>query len=282
MQSSPPRPPSAPPPPSGPTPPSGRGPNPLATRGGTLAVSANTALVAAAALLVFLHQYKKNLTKSDEVRALVVRNLLPKGTPGRVVANDHLYREVKVRRSDLEDGAVTDPNTLVQKVVTKDVYPGHQLTSTDFAPTRNRLPSRLSGYQRAMTVPVDPAHGMIGKIQAGDRVDVVSTHDEGAGPPVPATVVRNVLVLAIPSEAKKTAGVGDKSTQSVTLRVPDQAGTIPIASGADDDGGGVWLVLRPPVGARSHSDRETIYRGVPGGPVQVRIKKPEKKAKGGQ
>jgi Flp pilus assembly protein CpaB len=232
-----------------PKPPSGRGPNPLSTRGGTLAVAAIVAVVAAGALLVFLHQYRNDLTSTAHVRALVAKNLVPKGTPGRVIADNHFYREVKVRKSQLVAGAITDPNKLGEKVVTKDIYPGHQLSSKDFGSAEARVLNSLARNQRAMTVPLDAAHGMIGKIQPGDRVDVLTTHDEGPGPPLAVTAVRNALVLAIPNNVKK-GGVGaNAAKQSATLRLPDQADTLPIASGGDDDSGDIWLVLRPPVGA---------------------------------
>ena len=86
-----------------------------------------------------------------------------------------------------------------------------------------------------MAVPVDSAHGMIGKIEAGDRVDVITTQDAGAGSLTAASVAaRNSLVLAVPTE---TARRGARDEQ-VTIRVPDDAAA---AIAAAADGGEVWL-----------------------------------------
>jgi|SRR5215211_6121862 len=232
-----------------PSPPSGRGPGPLSTRGGTLAVAAIVAVLAAAALLLFLNSYRDNLTKSDKVDVLVGRSLVPKGTPGRVVADDHLYRLEKVRKSQLADGAIRDPNSLGDKVVATDIYPGHQMAGKDFASADDRVLSRLAGFQRAISVPVDTAHGLIGKAQAGDRVDVLASNGDDGAASQAQVVVRNALLLAIPKKAKTRGSTENAANQSATLRVSEEA-AIRLAASADG-GGEIWLVLRPAVGARS-------------------------------
>ena len=94
-----------------------------------------------------------------------------------------------------------------------------------------------------MAVPVDSA-GMIGKIEAGDRADVITTQDAGAGSLTAASVAaRNSLVLAV----LDGDGTARRRARQVTIRVPDDAAA---AIAAAADGGEVWLVLRPPVGAR--------------------------------
>ena len=246
--------------------PSGRGPSRLSTRGGTLAIAGLATLLAAVALMVFLRQYRTNLTGTHEVRALVAKSLIPKGTPGRVVGERQLYKAVKIERSQLEKHAITDAKAFGDNAVQRDVYPGHQLTADDFVPTENKILERLSGYQRAINVPVDGARGLVGHFEAGDRVDVMGTQEGRDGTPAIArararTLARNVLVLAVPSKPK-SGGIGGAS-QSVTLRVPDDAASV-IAGNAD--GGKIWVVLRPPVGARSHaSSSEAAERALANG-----------------
>ena len=65
---------------------------PLSTKNGTFAIAAILALIAAAALLVFLREYRDDLTDSDPVQVLVARSLVPKGTPGELIASQQLYR----------------------------------------------------------------------------------------------------------------------------------------------------------------------------------------------
>jgi pilus assembly protein CpaB len=233
----------------------GRGP--LSSRGGTMAVAAITALLAAAALLVFLGQYRSHLTDSTPQRVLVARSLVPKGTPGAVVASSHLYKQVKMRKSQVKDGAISDPAALEQRVATQDVYPGQPLTTKAFAGQSTRVLNHLSGYQRAISVPVDGAHGLIGKVEPGDHVDVIGTFGgEGAGPNAAVVVARNALVLSVPSKAK-SSGVTGTGSQSATVRVSDEA-SAQVAAAAD--GGKVWLVLRPAVGARSHGDTLEAFK----------------------
>ncbi len=213
---------------------------PLSTKNGTFAVAAILALIAAAALLVFLNEYRDDLTDSDPAQVLVARSLVPKGTPGNLVADQQLYKLEQVENSQLEDGAITDPSQLAGQVVVADIHPGHQLRSSDFG-TGRAVQSRLSGSYRAMTVPVDSARGMIGDIEAGDHVDVVVTYGNGGiGKSDAEIAARDVLVLSIPDVSD--SAVGDSSGQAATLRVND-GDAAPIASAVDS--GEVWLVLRP-------------------------------------
>lgn len=230
------------------SPPPPRSGGPLSSRGGTLLVAALLSLVAAAALLIFLRQYRDDLTASDGVQVLVAKSLIPKGTTGEVVAEKQRYRLARVKKSQLADGAITDPEALEGKAARKDLFPGHQLTLDDFESADASVGSTLSGFDRAMSVPVDKAHGMTGRIREGDRVDVIVSSDSGAGLLTVATVAaRNVLVLSVPDSDGTSVSA---RKEQVTLRVPDAAAPT-IAAAAD--GGEVWLILRPAVGARAQA-----------------------------
>ena len=237
---------------------------PLSTRGGTVTVAALCALLAAAALLLFLRQYREDLTGSDQARVLVARSLVPKGTPGEVVASERLYKIVRIPQSDLEDTAMTDPSDLGDRTATADIYPGHQFVVGDFEDAGGHVGNRLTGFQRAMTAPVDPAHGMIGEIENGDRVDVVVTTEGFTGGVQAARIAaRDVLVLNVPSKPE-----GSDDNQPATIRVSDEeAATIAAAS----DGGQVWLVLRPAVKARSHQSTDAVGANPQGGSVKADI-----------
>jgi Flp pilus assembly protein CpaB len=92
---------------------------------------------------------------------------------------------------------------------------------------------------------------MIGKVEAGDRVDVfASLFLRGAtgaqGRPILKVVAQNALVLEAPAQA--TAGVGGANqTANVLLRVNrDEAAQMAFAV----DNGKVWVILRPRAGSR--------------------------------
>jgi Flp pilus assembly protein CpaB len=223
-----------------------RGGGPLSTRGGTIFVAALLSLVAGVALLLFLRDYRNDLTSDDGVRVVVLKNLVPHGTPGEAVAENGLYRMTRVKKSELAEGAITDPAELEGKVATKDLYPGHQLTQAEFTDAESTLGKNLADFDRAMSVPVDKAHGMSGRIEEGNRVDVWVSFDQGAGfGTVVKLAARNVLVLRVPDIPDTGATTRKEQT---TIRVPDSSVPL-IAAGAD--GGQVWLVLRPAVGARN-------------------------------
>src|SRR5829696_7356145 len=94
---------------------SGRRRNPLSTRGGTLAVAGAIALLAAIILIFFLQQYRAGLTGSDRAQVLVATTLIPRGTSGEMILEDKAYRPVTVRRSELENGTIVDPNLIAHR-----------------------------------------------------------------------------------------------------------------------------------------------------------------------
>jgi len=216
-----------------------------------LIVAGVAALLALAALLLFLNQYRTSLVQSQEVPVLVAKRLLPKGMPGRQVADERLYTVERIPQAQIPEGAMTDPNALTDKLVRADVYPGHQLQTADFERADGNVLNRLDGYKRAMTVPVDTARGMIGNAKVGDKVDVIATFKPtGSGPAVARIVARDALVLSMPPQPKeRTSNSTLNPNQPATLRVREDTTALPIASGADS--GKIWIVLRPPVGGRS-------------------------------
>jgi Flp pilus assembly protein CpaB len=142
------------------------------------------------------------------------------------------------------------------EVAKTDILPRQQLTLADFTAAQGGLSSQLSGDQRAITIPIDAAHGMIGQIGQGDRVDVyagfqVSPIDSlgrplsntGTARPVLRLIMQNISVLGV----SKSASFGGSNTSNVTLRTTAlQAEQLAFAS----DNGKLWLVLRPPTGAQ--------------------------------
>jgi Flp pilus assembly protein CpaB len=224
----------------------------LSTRGGTVALGGIAALMAAFVLLLYLNQYRSSVAADSEpVAVLVAKTLIEKGMPGDVVGVRRLFDSEEAPRSQVKDGAITDPSTLRGRVAVEDIYPGQQLTVADFAGTTDAIGAKLAAKQRAIAVPLDSARGLVGKIEPGDRVDVLAGFNVLAGGggaqgrPVVKVLMQNALVLDAPSET--VAGVAaTNQTANVVLRVNrDQA--VEIAWAVDN--GKVWMVLRPRAGA---------------------------------
>ena len=101
------------------------------------------------------------------------KDFIEKGTPGNVVGSEGLFQTASTPKDDLKEGAISDPDSLGGLVATTDIYPGQQLTVSDFGPTpADALTNEIAGEERAISMALDSAHGMIGNVRAGDRVDV--------------------------------------------------------------------------------------------------------------
>jgi Flp pilus assembly protein CpaB len=249
----------------------------LATRGGTIALSALAAVLAAVVFLVYLSRYRSSLQSSSQpAKVLVAKSFIEQGTPGTVVGTEDLFQIAETPKGELEEGAISDPNSLRGLVAANDVFPGEQLTIADFTTIApDAVVNKISGDQRAMAVALDSAHGNIGNIHVGDQVDVYgafnvrrllpdgSVDPDSAERPVVKLIVEDVTVLNAPAEAGSGFGAGASEKSNITLRVTDeQAANIAFAS----ENGKVWVVLRPAAGAEPSAPDivtlETVLFGV--------------------
>jgi pilus assembly protein CpaB len=225
----------------------------FATRSGTLAIGVIAAALAALLLLVYLNRYRNNLNAQNAaVSVLVAKSLIQKGTPGDLIGTKSLFQATSVPKAQLKTGALTDPSTLRGLVALTDIFPGQQLTIQSFGVVRaGAVASQLSAFERAVAIPVDATHGLIGEVQPGDHVDVLVGLSGGTAGSIIKTLLQNVPVLLT------TGG-------SLTLRVSDaQASRLAWAS----DNGKIWVTLRPPAGARQSTPRiVSLSTVVLGGP----------------
>jgi Flp pilus assembly protein CpaB len=250
----------------------------ISTRRGTVLLAAIAALLAGVMILVYVDRYRSTLeSQGSPVTVLVARHTINKGSAGDVIAAKGLYTATTIREGQLVDGAFSDPSSLRGRVAERDIYPGAQLTATDFAPADDALAASLTEKQRVMSVPLDGAHGLIGSIAAGDRVDVYAGFnvvplgrdgtplDGGRGRPVLRRIMADIKVLGV---GTKKGGFTSTGATNVQLKVTDeQAANLAFAS----DNGKLWLALRPSAGAKTSPPSivtvETLLLGVP--PVRV-------------
>jgi Flp pilus assembly protein CpaB len=245
----------------------------FSTRGGTLALAGLTATIAAIAVFAYVKHYRSSVKAGGApATVLVSSGPIVKGTPGALVATKHLYQAQTIRESQLREGAISDPSSLRGKVAKTDILAGQQLTVADFTATKGGVAANLAGLQRAITISIDSPHGMIGQIEDGDRVDVYAGFNVnpvdaqgrpiGAGQarPVLRLIMQNIPVLHV-TKSNRFGSAGDAN--EVTLKTTSyQSQKLAFAS----DNGKVWLVLRPPSGARPTAPRlitvETLLLGL--------------------
>jgi Flp pilus assembly protein CpaB len=233
----------------------------LSTRGGTIALGGAAAVLAAFVLLLYLNQYRNSVAgDSEHVTVLVARSLIEKGMPGDVVGLKRLFGSEQAPKDHVRDGAITDPSTLRGRVAVQDIYPGQQLTVADFAITTNAIGAKLAGKYRAVAVPVDSAHGLVGTVVAGDRVDVHASFEyppNGSNSePVVTVIMQNALVLDAPAQTAGGVATGNQTVEVVVRLTRDRAAEVAWAA----DNGKVWLVLRPRAGAARTKQRVVTAR----------------------
>jgi Flp pilus assembly protein CpaB len=248
----------------------------VSTRRGTLLVALLAALLAGVSIVAYLNRYRASLESQGAlVTVLVARETIPKGTSGSVLASKALYTATTMRESQLLEGAISDPSSLQGTVATKEILEGAQLTAAEFASAGDSLAAELTDRQRAISVPLDSAHGLIGQVEVGNRVDVYAAFNviplDRAGRPINGGQARPMLRLIMSNVPVIAVGekpaTGSGST-NVSLKVDDQqAAQLAFAS----ENGKVWLALRPSAGAVETQPGlvtvETMLLGVP--PVKV-------------
>jgi len=235
------------------------------------------AVLAAVILVAYLHRYRDSVRNSGvPVTILVAKGLIEKGTSGDIIASSDLYQVSTLPKGEVADGAITDPATLKGRVTTADIFPGEQLTAANLETGgATSMANRITGDERAVTVPIDVAHGMVGEISAGDHVDIYGgfnvkklnadgTPDTAAAErPVLKLLVADVLVLEAPDSGSNGIGASGGKSQ-LTLRMNDQQAATTAFSA---DNGILWAFLRPKVNADTTSpdivSLETVLFGVP-------------------
>ena len=80
------------------------------TRQGTILLGVIAAVIAAVALIVYLHNYRNSVnSKNAQQQVLVAKALIQKGTPGDVVGSTSLYETASLPKSQVKTGALRRP-----------------------------------------------------------------------------------------------------------------------------------------------------------------------------
>ena len=233
-----------------------------ASRGGTLILGIIAAVVAAVLLVLWQKQYRDNV-KSDVAPApvIVATALIPKGTPGTLIAQKHLFTTQAVPKDQLKVGAITDAGYLTGRIAAVDIVPSQQITAADLSSAiSDTVQTKITGAQRAIALPVSGPAGLVGTVLDGDRVDVYL--QLGA---ILTLLERNVFVLKAPLGNSGSSLSGTNNSSGMILRVDSlQAARLAFA----DSQGSLWYVLRPPVGAKQTPVQKVTLQSLLSGNVK--------------
>jgi len=146
----------------------------MSSRGWAIALGIGAVVLAAILLVVYLDRYRARVGgENAPTPVLVAKQLIPTGTPGSIVATNSMYAPTTLPRKEVEVGAVSDPSYLAGRAAAVDIFPGQQITATDFAASdTTSVDSQITGTQRAFALSVDPVHGISSQVMPGDSVDV--------------------------------------------------------------------------------------------------------------
>jgi Flp pilus assembly protein CpaB len=227
----------------------------LSTRRGIITVAAIAAVLGGAILVLFLSAYRDSLTGSDGTKkVLVARALIERGSPSDAIASDNMYEVTSVDKADIDDGALTDPDSLKGKITSATIYPGEQITNGDFRGQTDSLGDQIRGRERAISLPFTKYGGLVGDLKAGDHVDILGLFridPEGSGRdrPVARILMQDALVLKAPSGDEVSGATGSQK-QAIAVRGTDEEATELAFTG---EFGILWLALRPKAGAKEIS-----------------------------
>jgi Flp pilus assembly protein CpaB len=210
----------------------------MSSRGWAIALGIGAILLAVILLVVYLDRYRARVSgENAPTPVLVAKQLIPKGTPGTLIATQSMYQSTTVPRKQAEVGSITDPSYLAGRAASADIFPGSQFTTADFATSAtSAVTSQLIGEQRAISVGIDQIRGSLSQLQAGDSVDI---YIGSTG--VVKLFRANVKVLAVPSTA------GPSGTGNLVLRMLSKdASNFAFAASNNQ----LYFVLRPVVAAK--------------------------------
>jgi pilus assembly protein CpaB len=209
-------------------------------------------VLAAILLLAYLSHYRNSVKSANSnVSVLRAKVFIPKGTTAISLAQKGSFEVAPVPKGELKAGAVTDAAVLQGEVALTDIYPGQQLTVTDFGVTATSTAlsgssdllgsGRTTGEWRAVSVAgLDAAHGISPQAQTGDHVDVYVQLGGAL-----ELLMQNVLILQAPGQV--AAGTTAPTSATYILRVPTKLAPKFIFAVQN---GTLWFALRPQTGAK--------------------------------
>ncbi|MGM0492825.1 MAG: Flp pilus assembly protein CpaB [Armatimonadota bacterium] len=125
-------------------------------------------------------------------------------------------------------GALNEPGQAIAKVSQTAIIEGQTITGSDVGPrsAQQGLTFVIPEGLRAVTVALDPISGVGGFVFPGDRVDVLTTIQQG-DTAITRTILQNVEVLAMNEQTTRPAGAGRATAQATDQPAGEQEGEAP-------------------------------------------------------
>ena len=212
------------------------------SRGIGVALGIGAAVLAGILLLVYLNQYRNSVSGDNAPTSVIVaKALIPQGTSGTIIGTKNLYQPTTLPKKEVKIGAVADPAYINGRVAVADILPGQQLTTADFTEaTTTAVNTKITGFQRGVSVPVDAIRMSTTQVVVGDKIDLYVALSG-----VIKLFKSPVKILAVPAQG---AAGGSYILQMDTKDVPDMM----VAA----DSGTLWAAIRPQANAKPTSGKD--------------------------
>ena len=92
-------------------------------------------IVAAAGWAGYRAGHQRPTGETSGAQVLIANQLIPTGTPGLLVETNRMFAPTTLQPNEVEDGAVADPSYLSGRAAAVAIFPGEQITVSDFSRT---------------------------------------------------------------------------------------------------------------------------------------------------
>ncbi|MHB8841735.1 MAG: Flp pilus assembly protein CpaB [Candidatus Aquicultor sp.] len=214
-------------------------------------VSIVFAAVATAGAAYYIASLRSSVTEGQRlVEVAVAKKSIEAGASMSEMVASGFIAIQKIPKQYVVEGALTSMAGYSDKVLSSDLVKGEQLTRANFKKeTEAGLTYKIPEGHIAVSIAVDEITGVGGKLQPGNRVDVLATFSPSSDTDMTKIMLQNVEILATPDATTGEKGGGfmkggqqtSVGKRTVTLSVSSMnAEKLVFAA----EKGHIWLGLR--------------------------------------
>ncbi len=189
------------------------------------------ALVAGFATYMFASQIAKKSTikDADTVPVVIALQDIPKNTiiKAEMLSEDAGYFRIKndVVAADATPAAISDLNSLVDKVSKVDIYAGEQMNDYKFVGIDSEdvgISYKLKNGMKAFSFTASSTNGVDGYISPGDTVDIITYETDENGKSSAKVSYRNLRILRVSNASAQNGDERIKSYSTLTVEVTEK------------------------------------------------------------
>ncbi|NCO65677.1 Flp pilus assembly protein CpaB [Candidatus Aquicultor secundus] len=214
-------------------------------------VSIVFAAVATAGAAYYIASLRSSVTEGQRlIEVAVAKKSIETGASMSEMLASGSVAMQKIPKQYVAEGALTSTDGYSDKVLSSDLVKGEQLTRAKFKKeTEAGLAYKIPEGHIAVSIAVDEITGVGGKLQSGNRVDVLATFSPSSDKDMTKIMLQNVEILATPDATTGDKGGGfikggqqtSTGKRTVTLSVSSvNAEKLVFAA----EKGHIWLGLR--------------------------------------